>query len=363
MEKRVLGRTGLWVSTIGVGAGQFGAFGQTTEDVCIRIAHCALDGGVNLIDTADFYSMGESETIVGKAIAGRRDKVVVATKCGMAVSDDPGERGASRSWIIRSVENSLKRLNTDYIDLYQIHRPDPNTDIEETLRALNDLVTGGKIRYFGNSNFPAEHLVEAQLRAEMRGLTGFHSAQPSYSILNRRIEADVLPVCERFGMGVLAYSPLESGWLSGKYRRGRSVEPSPRHRLQPHVFDLQADYNQRKLDAVEQLAGIAADAGLDLSHMAIAAVLSHRAVTSALVGGGKVEYIEKHLKSQDLRLSEETLDKIDAVVPPGSSIHPSQSSSPALQDKSLRRRPVASGQQTAEGADFIRRAVSDEKAS
>lgn len=345
MERRILGRTGISVSVLGVGAGMFGQFGQTTEETCIRVVHAALDGGINLVDTADFYSSGESETIVGAALKGRRDKVVLATKCGLPMGDDPNEKGASRRWIMKSVEASLKRLQTDYIDLYQMHRPDPDTDIAESLDALTTLVREGKIRAFGSSTFPAENIVEAQLVAENKGLIGLHSEQPPYSIFTRAIEADVLAVCEKHDVAVLAYTPLDGGWLSGKYRRNQVAEVSARQRLQPARFDSEGDINQRKLDAVEDLTALAEEAGIELSHMGIAFVLQHPAVTTALVGGGKVAYMEKHLAGVDVRLTDDILDRIDEIVPPGVNMNPADRGyvPSSIMDKTLRRRARTGG--------------------
>jgi len=346
---------------MGVGTGQFGSFGQTKEADCVRLSHAAFDGGVTLIDTADFYSFGEAETITGKAIAGRRDKVVLATKCGMPMSDDPNERGGSRRWITAAVENSLKRLNTDYIDLYQLHSPDPATSIDETIDAMNDLIRAGKIRHFGTSNFTAAMVVEGALRAQIRDRIAPHSEQSAYSIFTRGPETEVLPACLSHNEGFLAYSPLDGGWLSGKYRRDQSVAATPRHRLQPSKFDMSTPANQAKLDAAERLGAIADEAGLELSHMAIAFVLAHKAVTCALVGGNTVTHVEKHLAGQDVRLTEEILDKIDAVVAPGVNMPAVQATSPALQDKTLRRRahsiPATSG--TA-GVNFIRKLLAEE---
>lgn len=362
MENRVLGRTGMWVSTLGLGTGQFGAFGQLREKDCVRMAHAAFDGGINLVDTADFYSLGEAETITGKAIAGRRDKLLVATKCGMPLSEDPNHAGSSRKWITESVEGSLERLGTDYIDLYQLHRYDPHTSVDETLHALNDLVRAGKIRYFGVSNSPAHFLVEGQLRAELRGLVAPHSEQASYSLLHRSVEADVLPVCHRYGIGFLAYSPLYGGWLSGKYRRGREAERTARQRLQPGRFDLQLDENAPKVEAVEALAGIADAAGVSLSHLATAAVLAHEAVSCALVGGSKLSHVEDYLAGQDVRLSDEVLDAIDAVVAPGSSLEVGPS--PVAMDKNLRRRRnYDDGADAAVAVNFIRDLVESERQS
>ena len=232
MDYRTLGRTGVAVSPLCLGAMMFGDWGNTDHDESVRIIHRALDAGINFIDTADVYSRGESETIVAKALAGgRRDNVVLATKVHGTMGDDPNEFGNSRRWIIREVEASLKRLNTDWIDLYQIHRPEHvTTDIDETLGALTDLIRQGKVRYIGSSTFPASQIVEAQWVARERGRERFVCEQPPYSILARGIEADVLPTCLEHDMGVIPWSPLAGGWLSGKWRKGCLLytSPSPR---------------------------------------------------------------------------------------------------------------------------------------
>jgi aryl-alcohol dehydrogenase (NADP+) len=340
MEQRVLGRTGLYVSAIGLGAGSFGGINETPEAECIRIAHCAFDGGVTLIDTADLYSKGESEIITGKAIAGRRDKVILSSKCGARMAEGYLQIGGSRRWIHRAVENSLKRLNTDYIDLFQLHRPDYSTDILETIDTFNDLIRAGKIRYFGTSNFSAEELVEASLRADMRNLIGPHSEQGPYSIFNRHVEGNVLPVCQKFGMGFMAYSPLDNGFLAGKYRHGKIKEASARQKLMPSaVYDLSQPHNVRRLDAVEQLVVLAQEMGVELSHLAMAFTLAHPAVTTSLIGGSKIEYIQQYLAGKDVRLSHEVLDRIDAIAPPGGSFSaPILSLPPALTNSRLRRR-------------------------
>lgn len=362
MERRTLGRTGLKVSVLGLGTGQFGAFGQTDEVQSVRLAHCAFDGGVNLIDTADFYSMGEAETYTGAAIKGRRDRVIVATKCGMPISEDSNERGGSRRWITASVEASLRRLGTDYIDLYQLHAPDYDTDLEETLGAMSDLVRAGKVRYFGTSNTSGMRVAEAALKARLGGHIAPHSEQQSYSIFVRGPEAELLPACLEYGAGVLAYSPLDGGWLSGKYRQGKTAEASPRHRLQPAKFDTESDANQRKLEKVEALAAIADEAGIEMSHMGIGFVLAHPAVATALIGGGKVSYIEQHLKGP-AKLSDGVLDRIDQVMKPGETFTPGGFGHPALTDASLRRRrPPRLAGGAAEGVDFIRRTVVAEAA-
>ena len=233
MEYRTLGRTGVQVSKLCLGTMMFGAWGNPDHDDSIRIIHRALDAGINFVDTADVYSAGESEEIVGKALEGRRDDVVLATKFYVPMGDDPNHRGGSRRWIISEVENSLRRLGTDWIDLYQVHRPDPDTDIEETLGALTDLVQQGKVRYIGSSTFPAGEIVEAQWIARDRRLERFLTEQPPYSILVRGIELDVLPTGQRHGIGILTYSPLAGGWLSGRWsadahRPRRRASGSPR---------------------------------------------------------------------------------------------------------------------------------------
>lgn len=361
MEKRVLGRTGLWVSTLGIGAGQYGAFGKTTESDCICIAHAGFDGGVNLIDTADFYSFGESETIVGKVIADRRDRIILATKCGMPMSDDPNERGASRRWLRASVERSLRRLGTDYIDLYQCHQPDPATPIEETVEAMTELVREGKIRYFGLSNSPAALVTEAVLRGQLRGAGKIQSEQSAYSIFNRRPEAELLPACEALGVGFLAYSPLDGGWLGGRLRAGVNAEATARQRLNPTRFDLTSPANGEKLQCVEALGALAAEAGLALPHMGIAFVLSHRAVTSALVGGSSLEQMQAHLAGQDVRLADDVLDRIDAIVTPGVNMPEAPNPSPALKDASLRRRSTKTVGPDGGRGEFFRTLVADEK--
>jgi aryl-alcohol dehydrogenase-like predicted oxidoreductase len=322
MDYRPLGRTGITVSELCLGAMMFGAAGNTDHDDSIRIIHRALDAGINFIDTADIYSAGESEEIVGKALAGRRDDVVLATKVGLPFDDDPNHRGASRRWIIESVDRSLRRLGTDWIDLYQIHRLDPAVDLDETLGALSDLVRQGKIRAFGASTVPASEIVEAQWAAERRGRERFRTEQPPYSVLARAIENDVLPTCLRHGMGVLTYSPLAMGWLSGRYRTDQAVPESARAARFPARWDLSLEVNQRKLAAADALATLAEDAGLTLIELAIAFVVRHPAVTSAIIGPRTLEHLESQLPAADVELSTEVLDRIDEIVPPGVTIHP-----------------------------------------
>jgi aryl-alcohol dehydrogenase-like predicted oxidoreductase len=325
----------------------FGAWGEPDHDVSIKIIHRALDAGINFIDTADVYSQGESEEIVGKALAGgRRDEVILATKVHgqMGVSPgqqgDPNKRGNSRRWIIREVENSLRRLQTDWIDLYQIHRPEPETDVEETLSALTDLLRQGKIRAFGSSTFPAHEIVEAQSVAERRGLSRFVTEQPPYSILARGIEADVLPVAEKYRLGVIPWSPLAGGWLTGRYRKGQDVPQSHRATRIPGRYDLDRPGNQAKLDAVEELALLAEDAGLSLIHLAVAFTITHPAVTAPIIGPRTMEQLESQLGAADVTLSNDLLDRIDKIVPPGTTLNRDDSGyiPQALRDPFLRRR-------------------------
>jgi aryl-alcohol dehydrogenase-like predicted oxidoreductase len=338
MKRRVLGGTGMSVSEFALGAMMLGAMGNTDHDESVRIIHTALDAGVNFIDTADVYSRGESEEIVGRALKGRRDEVVLATKFALPVGADANQAGGSPRWIARAVEASLRRLDTDYIDLYQMHRPDHHTDIDETLSALSDLVHAGKVRAIGSSTFPVELIVEAQWSADKRGHHRFRTEQPKYSILNRTIEAAVLPIAQRYGMGVLTYGPLSSGWLSGR------ADPSKGHRsagLAARSFDLTVPANQAKLEAVQQLTKLAAEAGVPLTHLATAFVRSHPAVTSVLIGPRKPEHLDDLLAGADVELSEDVLDRIDEIVPPGTELNPADNYlavPPAIENKRLRRR-------------------------
>jgi aryl-alcohol dehydrogenase-like predicted oxidoreductase len=328
------------VSPLCLGAMMFGEWGNPDHDESVRIIHRALDAGINFIDTADVYSRGESEEIVAKALAnGRRDHVVLATKVHGTMGDDPNERGNSRRWIVKEVENSLRRLNTDWIDLYQIHRPEPDTDIDETLGALSDLIHQGKVRAIGSSTFPASQIVEAQWVAKERNRERFVCEQPPYSILARAVEADVLPTCRRYGMGVIPWSPLGGGWLSGRYRKGQEPPPSTRAQRLPHRFDLSLPGNQRKLDVADQLAQLAEDAGLTLIELALAFVLRHPAVTAPIIGPRTMEQLESMLTAPEVQLSDELLDRIDELAPPGTNLNAADAgwSNPALEPEARRR--------------------------
>jgi aryl-alcohol dehydrogenase-like predicted oxidoreductase len=355
MDYRSLGRTGMQVSPLCLGAMMFGAWGEPDHDTSIGIIHRALDAGINFIDTADVYAQGESEIIVGKALAGgRRDDVILATKfhgqMGVPVEatpgghvGDPNKRGNARRWIVQEVEHSLRRLQTDWIDLYQVHRPEPETDIEETLSALTDLQRAGKIRAFGSSTFPAHQVVEAQWVAERRALGRFVTEQPPYSMLARGIEADLLPVAERYGLGVIPWSPLAGGWLTGGYRKGKDLPTSHRQNRVPGRYDLSNPENQRKLDAAEALAVLAEDAGLTLVHMALAFVLQHPAVTAPIIGPRTMEHLESQLGAADVSLTADVLDRIDEIVPPGVTWSRVDAGyvPPAVSDPFLRRRRTA----------------------
>src|ERR1035437_3346931 len=343
MELHSLGRTGIKVSPLCLGAMMFGEWGNPDHDESIRIIHRALDAGINFIDTADVYSSGESEEIVGKALAaGRRDSIVLPTKPHAPMGEDANERGNSRRWIIRECENSLRRLGTDYIDLYQIHRPDETTDIHETLGALTDLVHAGKIRYFGSSTFPADMTVEAQWVSFTRQLGRFSTEQPPYSILVRGIERDLLPVAQTYGMGVIPWSPLAGGWLSGSYGEGKANTSRRSERL-PARYDLAIPENQKKLEVVNQLTKLAEESNLSLIHLALAFVLEHPAVTSAVIGPRPMEQNQSRLDPAGLRVERSVLDRIDEIVPPGTNLNPGDAGwiPSSLTDASKRRQPRA----------------------
>ena len=339
MHYRSLGRTGLRVSPMCLGAMMFGAWGNPDHDESVSIIHAALDAGINFIDTADVYSAGESEEIVAKAIAGRRDEVVLATKFFAPMGEGPNQGGGSRSWIMRECENSLRRLGTDHIDLYQVHRPDPSMDVDETLGALTDLVHQGKVRYLGSSTYPASAIVEAQWTAERRGRERFVTEQPPYSMLVRAIEADVLPVAEKYGMGVLPWSPLAGGWLSGAFGSGKD-NTSRRATRVPGRYDLSLPENQRKVVVVDQLSALADEAGLTLIQLAIAFVLAHPAVTSPIIGPRTADHLESQLAAADITLETAVLDRIDEIVPPGTNVASADAGwvPPSLASRRLRRR-------------------------
>ncbi|SFF53242.1 aldo/keto reductase [Curtobacterium sp. YR515] len=339
MQYRTLGRTGIQVSPFALGAmmlGTDGSIGNGDEQDSIRIVHRALDAGINFIDTADRYSQGGSEELLGKALAGRRDDVVIATKFNGPMGDDPNRRGNSRRWITQAVEGSLRRLRTDHIDLYQAHRPDDTVDLEETLSALTDLIRSGKVRAIGSSDFPASMQVEAQWTSERRGLERFRTEQPTYSILNRGIEREVLPVVQRYGMGSLVWSPLAGGMLTGRFRKGQDTDLA-------RVTMFRHNRDERRIDAVEQVVALSEETGIRMTHLAMAFAIAHPGVTSALIGPRSVEQLDDLLAGADVVLSDEVLDRIDAIVPPGTDVGrlDQQYQPPAVLDATLRRRPAA----------------------
>lgn len=343
MDLRTLGRTGMRVSPLCLGAMMFGAWGNSDHDDCVRIVHSALDAGINFIDTADVYSGGESEEIVAKALAGgRRDGVILATKVHAPMGADPNMTGNSRRWIMREVESSLKRLRTDWIDLYQIHRPDPTCDIDDTLGALSDLVHQGKVRAIGCSTFPADFIVEAHWVAERRGRERFECEQPPYSILARQVEAAVLPACQRYGMGVIVWSPLNGGWLTGRYRKNEAMPEGGRASRMPDRFLASRPEVAAKLEAVESLIDVAHKAELTLTHMALAFALTHPAVTAAIIGPRTMEQMTTTLGALEVALPDEVLDQIDTIVRPGTTVDPADAgwTPPAVADSWRRRRPL-----------------------
>jgi aryl-alcohol dehydrogenase-like predicted oxidoreductase len=344
MEHRILGRSGLEVSTFCLGTMVLGAWGNPDHDECEAIVRTALDAGINFVDTADMYAFGESEEIVGRALRGRRDDVILATKAYNPMGEDPNQRGSSRRWLIRAVEDSLRRLQTDWIDLFQLHRPDRFTDIDATLGALSDLVHAGKIRAFGTSTFPAELLVEAQWTAERGRHERPATEQPPYSILARGIEAAVLPTCQRYGLGVLVWAPLNGGWLTGKYREG-AAPASSRADREPDHFDFGGDAHQRKMAVVEELAALADDSGLRLVDLAHGFVLAHPGVTSAIIGPRTLEQLQDVLAGAGTRLPPDVLDRVDQLVPPGVDVNPDDAGYQALElaEAALRRRASVSG--------------------
>ena len=337
MQYRTLGRTGIKVSPYALGAMMLGSsFGNPDQAECSRIVHKALDAGINLIDTADGYAAGASEVAVGEALKGRRADVVLATKFTRPMGEDPNQQGASRRWIMTAVEGSLRRLQTDHIDLYQIHRLDPDTDIEETLSALTDLVRSGKVRAIGSSTTPASDIVEAQWVAERRGLERFRTEQPPYSILNRGIEAEVLPTLQRYGMGAIVWGPLGQGMLTGRARRGQETDLR-------RVQVLKALSDERRLDVVERLVPLAVEAGLSMTHLAMAFAIAHPGVTSALLGARTLEQLDDLLAGTSVVLTDDVLDRIDEIVPPGTDVSPLDQAyvPPALRHTALHRRPLA----------------------
>jgi aryl-alcohol dehydrogenase-like predicted oxidoreductase len=322
LHYRTLGRTGLQVSTLCLGTMMFGSWGNPDEDQCRTIVDSALDAGINFVDTADVYDYGTSEEIVGRALRGRRDEVVLATKVFNQMGKDPNARGGSRRWIRRAVEDSLRRLQTDRLDLYQLHRWDKNTDLDETLGALSDLVHEGKVLAIGSSTFPAEAIVEAAWISDVRNHVRLSTEQPPYSILARGIETAVLPTCEKLNLGVAVWSPLNGGWLTGKYRRGAKAPEGSRGTRYNEHFGFGTPVGDRKIDAVDHLVPIAEKSGMPLAHLAIGFVLAHRAVASAILGPRTPDQLTSLLGAAEVELDPSVLQLIDEVVPPGTNLDP-----------------------------------------
>ena len=343
MEYRPLGRTGIKVSPLCLGGMMLGWWGENDYAASEKLILRAVDAGINFIDTADMYAGGQSEEFIGECLArhGLRDRIVLATKVHFPMGDDPNQGGNGRRWILRAVDDSLRRLRTDWIDVYQLHRPDPAVDIDETLGALTDLVRAGKVRHIGTSTFPAHRIAEARRVAEQRGRGRFAPEQPPYSLLVRGVEADVLPLCQEYGMGVLAWSPLAGGWLTGRYRAGRELPVSRRAPLLPERYDMALPENRRKLELTERLAVLAEESGLTLIEMALAFVIRHPGVTSAIIGPRTMDHLESQLGAAGVRLSDDVLDRIDEIVPPGTTVNPADAGyrPPELDNPALRRRP------------------------
>lgn len=309
MEYRTLGSSGLRVSVIGLGTNQFG--GKVDEAGVRHLIDLALDAGINFIDTADIYTGGQSEETIGKAIRGRRDKVIVATKVGSRVGDGPNEAGASRQRIMDGVEASLRRLGTDYIDLYQIHRVDPETPFEETMRALDDLVRAGKVRYIGASNYAAWQLCRSNDLAQMYGWTPFVSIQPHYHMLERSIEKELVPYCQAFGIGIIPYFPLAGGFLTGKYKRGEQPPEGSRGASSSYV---QQYFTPRNFTIIEKLGAIAEAHGRTLAELAIAWLLTRPQVNTVICGVTSAEQLAVNVRAADWQIAAETLAEIDQVL-------------------------------------------------
>jgi aryl-alcohol dehydrogenase-like predicted oxidoreductase len=337
MKYATLGTTGVSVSRYCLGAMMFGQMGNTDHDECVRIIHKALDAGINFIDTADAYSGGESEEIVGEALADRRDTTVLATKMYHPVGPDRNQKGNSRRWMSQAIEGSLRRLNTDRIDLYQLHRFDENCAIEDSLGGLTDLTSAGKIIYAGHSAWPAERMVEAQWVSDRMGFSRFRCEQASYSILKRRIERSVLPTCDRYGMGVITYSPLGGSWLSGRYRSMADIPESSRLATMAKRWGGEFDtpQNHARLEATLALQALADEAGIPLAHLATAWALEHPFVTSVIIGPRTMEQLDDLLVCAELRLDPDLLDAIDTIVGPGADV---VEEDPSVDPSSLRAR-------------------------
>ncbi len=307
MEYRMLGKSGLKVSEIGLGSNNFG--GRIGEQESISVIRHALELGVNFIDTADVYSQGRSEEFVGKAVKGKRSEVVIATKFGMSMGEHPNECGASRYYIVKAVDASLKRLDTDYVDLYYIHRPDPTTPIEETLRTLDDLVRAGKVRYIACSNFAAWQLCEALWTSKVNNLEPFVVVESQYNLLDRRIESELVPCCQAYGVGVIPWGPLADGFLTGKYHRGKAA-PAGTRLANPRPGSSQV-LTEANYDKLEKLQAFAAEHTHSVGELAIAWLLSHSWLSSAIAGATKPEQVSANIAAAGWRLTAQEMAQLE----------------------------------------------------
>ena len=325
MEYRTLGRSGVHVGALGLGTMMFGRGGNRDADECVRMVHRSIDAGINLFDTADGYGLGDSEEILGRAVADRRDQAIVASKCFFPHGGDRNRRGGSRRWIMRACEESLRRLGLDHIDLYQLHRLDPDTDREESLGALTDLVRAGKVRMIGTSAASAHEIVELMWVAETARTVRPVSEQPMYSIFTRAIERAVLPACQRYGVGAIVYGPLNGGWLTGKYARDAPPDAGTRAArgfFAKQWWDYERAEIQRKFDVVDALRSLAQQAGIALPHLALAFTLAHPGVSAAIIGPRTSAQLDDLLAGADVRLGADVLDRIDVLVAPGTDVDP-----------------------------------------
>ena len=320
MERRPLGRTGVLVSELALGTMMFGGAGNPDRAECVRIVQRALEAGITFFNSAEGYSGGASEEILGEALAGgRRDAAIIATKFGPRFGGDPDREGGSRRWIVRTVEESLRRLRTEWIDVYEFGAPDPLTDIDETLSALTDLVSAGKVRMLGTSKMPPSQLVEARVVAERRGYGYFRVEESPYSMLTRSIEYDLIPTCRRLGTGVVVFGALAGGWLSGRYRKGAQIAaPGSSARDRGDRMDAASPTNAAKFEAADALGALADEVGLTLPQLATAFTLQHPDVSATIIGPRTMEQLEGSLAATGVTLSADVLDRIDQIVPPGS---------------------------------------------
>lgn len=342
MEYRTLGRSGVQVGALALGTMMFGRGGNRDADECVRMVHRSIDAGINLFDSADGYGLGDSEAILGRAVADRRDRALVATKCFFPRGSGHNRRGGSRRWIMQACDESLRRLGLDHIDLYQLHRLDPATDREESLSALTDLVRAGKVRMVGTSAASAHEIVELMWSADRARTVRPVSDQPMYSIFTRAIERAVLPACQRYGIGTIVYGPLNGGWLTGKYTRDAPPDAGTRAArgfFAKQWWDYERAEIQRKFDLVDELRSLAQHAGISLSHLALAFTLAHPGVTAAIIGPRTTAQLDDLLGGAEVRLDADVLDRIDALVPPGTDVDPANEVSIdlALDPRHLRR--------------------------